>query len=260
MTTTITVSNHKGGVAKTVTAWMLARHLRTRHTVLLIDMDPRASLSKLSGAVSHNGANINHVLGGANQPSASLRQAAVLGDHDIEIVPSDMGLANTAYGLQQRMFDRHTALAQAILYTGRQWDYIIVDSPPSADVLAINALAPADLVIIPSQPEPHSIDAVPETLSLVAQTARAMHKDPAPHMVVATMCESHTNQHEAGIYLLSKDHGCRVFIPKRKGMDADVQLFDAYEALAHHVEDLFEDIGPYPFLPPIIARTSEVVL
>jgi chromosome partitioning protein len=238
MTTTITVSNHKGGVAKTTTAWMLARHLRQNFRVLLIDMDPRASLTKLSGAVAHAGSNINQVLGGANRASASLRQAAVMGDYDIDIVPSDMGLANTAYGLQQRMFGRHDALAQAITYTGGAWDFIIIDSPPSADVLAINAIAPTDLLIIPSQPEEGSIEAVAETLDLARQTANATNKGFIPYMVIGTMIEAMTNQHQAGMARLSHDHSATVYIPKRKGMDADAQLFDAYETLAHRILNL----------------------
>jgi hypothetical protein len=52
------------------------------------------------------------------------------------------------------------------------------------------------------------------------------------------MIEANTNQHQAGIYRLTKEYAARIFIPKRKGMDADAQIFDAYEALAHHVLDL----------------------
>lgn len=236
MTTVITVANIKGGVGKTSTAWMLARHLRRRgHSVLLIDMDPRATLTRLSG-VPDRAPTIGQVLGGAIRPTATLRNASQIGKHDIHIVPASIDLANVAHGLHNRMFDRFNALAKAIQATSGDWQYIIVDSPASPDVLTINALAVAQHLVLTSQPEPASIDGLAETRALFGQVYSAMHRtDPWNEHVVITMFDGRCSQHRTGqeIIVNGMSNGSTVHtIPRRNGQDADAALFDAYEPLA----------------------------
>lgn len=236
-TTTITVANIKGGVGKTTTAWMLARHLALRARVLLIDMDPRASLTSLSGVVA-NGRHIGHVLGGANQPSATLRTAAQVGAHDIAVVPACMDVANVAHGLHNRMFDRFNALADAIRNTGSDWDVIVVDSPANADVLTINALAVAQILVLPTQPEEHSIGGMIETERLFGQVYRAMGRtDVWQRRTVMTLSDSRTLQHQAGCARIETLSAWpRLYrIPRRNGADADSALMAAYAPLAEEI-------------------------
>lgn len=234
----VVVANPKGGVAKTTTAAMILRHLAPAHRVLGIDMDPRASLTELFGVIS-NSRNTGHVLGGANAPSATLRTAARVGAHDIDIIPANMDLANVAHGLHNRMFDRFTALAAAIRNTGNDWDVIVIDSPATADVLTINALAVANRLVIPSQPEDHSINAITETRRLMHQIYRATDRtDGWTEHLVATMVDDRTIGHQRGLERIARLHGDPdrlITIPVRKGQDADAQLFDAYRPLAQEI-------------------------
>lgn len=234
----ITIANIKGGVGKTTTAWMLARHLRQTHAVLLVDMDPHAHLTRLSG-VNATGQTISHVLGGANNPSATLRSAARIGHHDLPIVPANMDLANVAHGLHNRMFDRFNALAAAIANTGPDWDVIIIDAPAAADILTINALAAADVLVVPCQPESPSIEAAVKTLQLMGQVSRAMpiSVDWASRIII-TLADERTNQHRDGIQAIAKirpDYTC--IIPRRNGADADAELLAAYAPLAASLEE-----------------------
>lgn len=234
--TVITVANIKGGVGKSTTAWMLARLLQPQHTVLLIDMDPNAVLTRWS-RVAAGSKHIGHVLGGANQPSATLRSAARLGHHDIAIVPANPDLANVAHGLHNRMFDRFTALADAITSTGNDWDIIIIDAPGGQDALAINALAPAHTYIIPTQPEPASIEGMIKTSGLISQVHRATaRQDGYTTHVLITLADERTRQHQDGISRIKKTvrHFGHI-IPRRNGADADQQLLDAYRPLAEEI-------------------------
>lgn len=229
----ITIANHKGGVAKTTTAWHTAHHIAARgHNVLLIDMDPQANLSKLSGVVGRT--NINSVLGGAVNPSASLRSAATYIDGNLSIITSDINLANTAHGLHNRSFGRYRALPNAINATGRDWDTIIIDAPPSADVLAINALAAADTVIIPSQPEPASIDGIEQTLNILEQVLeqRGDTLSDLHITVIATMAQTNTIAHQHALEALTIRYKTDIVIPLRKGLNADAQIREAYKPLA----------------------------
>lgn len=232
MTTTITFANLKGGVGKSLSAWMVARHLHARkRRVLLIDIDPRATLTGWSGVV--NRIHIGHVLGGAVKPAAGIRTAAQIGEYDIAIVPSHIDLVNVGHGLQARQFNRIEALRNAIRDT--DYDVVLVDSPGAAEVLMINGLYAADLVVIPTQPEPASIAAVKETLDIISQVRAAKHGGIDIYTII-TMADERTNSHRAGISRIQNIFDELPIIPERKGIDADDQLFAAYAPVADWIE------------------------
>lgn len=233
---TIAVANQKGGVGKTTTAWHLARHLHHMGlSVLMVDLDPQANLTKLSGVAAHR--HSGHVLGGAIQPSATLRTACQIGNHDLAIVPASLDLANTAVGLAQRMFNRIEALANAIAATGNDWHIIIIDCAPNADVLTINALYAADYILIPSQPEELSIDGVNQMRSIHSQIYK-LKNHATPIWLIATQVDSRTTQHQMGLEALTRHGTLHTVIPARRGQDADEQLHAAYRQLADKIARL----------------------
>lgn len=233
--TVITFANLKGGVGKSLSTFMTARHLIERgRRVLMIDIDPRATLTGWSKVVSRT--TISDVLGGAVNPNASLRSAAQVGKYDIPIVAADLKLINVAFGLNSRQFDRVEALHNAIHSDSYAWEYILVDCPGAAEVLMINGLYAADLVMIPSQPEQASIEAIIETRGIIARAERAKKEKIDEGPIIVTMADERTVGHRSGIQTIKTIYGICAIIPDRKGVDAEEQLFAAYAPVADYIE------------------------
>jgi chromosome partitioning protein len=231
--TVYAIANQKGGVGKTTTAWMLARHwAMAGRGILLIDLDPQAHLTRACGLQGAQ-PTIGEVLGGAIAPTATLRQACLPAREHARIscVPSSLALENVALGLQQNFLNTITALANAL--SGLDDISVLVDCPPSAGVLTLNALMAADLVIIPSSPEPWDIDGVEQMHDVVRQVQAKRSGPPRLAGVVATKVDARTVQHQQGIERIrSLPLPLLGQIGRRNGRDADDQILADYAAVA----------------------------
>ncbi len=154
MTHIIAIASEKGGVAKTTTAAALGGALvQQGQDVLLVDLDPQASLTLALGIPPHSvRRSIADVLLNSATPLGISRETSIPG---LDLLPSssEMVLAERFLPIRRsyRNILRH-ALANMPLY-----DTIIIDCPPSLGVLTHNAMAAADLLIIPTAPEYLSI-------------------------------------------------------------------------------------------------------
>jgi chromosome partitioning protein len=149
-TRTIAVANQKGGVGKTTTAWVLAAALAERdRKVLLVDMDPQASLSIACG-VNAEGKSMAEVIGGSGPGKLALRDIVAKLDEGLYLAPSDIALSSSELGLVSRM-GRENVLKKVL--RSAKFDYVLIDCPPSLGILTVNALVAADRVLIPAQPE-----------------------------------------------------------------------------------------------------------
>jgi len=168
--TVIAVTNQKGGVGKTTTSINLAYYLsRLGKKTLLIDFDPQGNASSGLG-VDKNALNLT-ILNAIDQ-TASLADVIIeLPYKGLSIAPATPELANAEGGLAG-IKDRFTRLKTAILSIESDYDFIIIDVPPSLGLLTLNSLTAAKYVLLPVQAEFYAL----EGLSQLLETIQAVRK------------------------------------------------------------------------------------
>ncbi|MCL4862958.1 MAG: ParA family protein [Caldilineaceae bacterium] len=244
--TIIAVANYKGGVGKTESVYRIGLQWAMRgQCPLLIDLDPQANLTRRCGAAVYSGYHVGAVLGGAAPSTATLTQAAQkidLGDWLAWIVASDIQLENVAVGLLQRNFNRLTALANAIAEAGNIGGPILIDTPPNAGVLTLNALVAASHVVVCADPEEDAIAGVRRIQEIVGEIDRERGVAPRILGTIATRVDTILTRHAEGLAAL-KAAGMPPLlgsIPKRAGQDADRWLNEAYADVA---ERIWREVG-----------------
>ena len=166
MSTTITISSQKGGVAKTTTCYMLGASLAERdQSVLLIDMDPQANLT-LSFGIDPD--DLHHTVGDALLEQDSLVAVSREGPMpNLDLVPANQGLVILDRVLYGRPAYEHRLKNQLDAMDPGYYDFILVDCPPHFGTLTLNALTAADSLIIPVQCEYYAARAMRPILKLV---------------------------------------------------------------------------------------------
>ena len=173
MAKTISVVNQKGGVGKTTTAVNLSAYLaELGRRVLLIDLDPQANASSGLGLDHRNlEAGIYEALISAKPLSEVIKRSVQDG---LKIAPATMNLAGAGVELVA-LADREFRLFKAIEPIKKDYDYIIIDGPPSLGLLTVNSLAASDEVIIPIQSEYYALEGLSqllETINLVQENLK----------------------------------------------------------------------------------------
>ena len=168
MTTTIAVSNQKGGVAKTTTCLSLGACLaELGQSVLLIDLDPQANLTISLGLKPQTtGRAVDDALLGNTSLVSVSRESPVFG---LDIVPANRMLIVLDKILYKRTgYQFHLKKAMDAMGEGF-YDFVIMDCPPSFGTLTLNALAAADLLIIPVQCDYYAAYSLRQFVKLVQQ-------------------------------------------------------------------------------------------
>jgi chromosome partitioning protein len=186
----VSIANQKGGVGKTTTAVNLGACLAvSEQRALVVDCDPQG--------------NATSALGFPKDPARrTLYQALILGEptdriilktqaDGLEIIPSDKNLVGAAVELVA-MDDREYRLKAVLERIADRYDYILIDCPPALDLLAINALAASDSVLIPIQCEYLALEGVTELLDTLMRLRRNLNPSLAIEGILLTMYDDRT--------------------------------------------------------------------
>jgi chromosome partitioning protein len=210
MTRTICIANQKGGVGKTTTSVNLAASLaHIGRRVLLIDLDPQGNASSGLGLKRSDFQDLNayHVLIGENTISEATYQTRITNLSVVPATPDLVGAEIELVDTQHREFK----LKQEIQTVAANYDYIILDCPPSLGLLTVNALTSADSFLVPLQCEYYAL----EGLSQLLNTAGIIKKNLNPNLhiegIVLTMFDTRNNLSHQVVAEIKNHFGDKVF-------------------------------------------------
>jgi chromosome partitioning protein len=205
----IAVANQKGGVGKTTTSVNLAAGLAVAEArILLVDMDPQANAT--SGVGIQRGSlrrSLYHVLV-LDESVENVIQNTEL--PLLKVLPSDRNLI----GAEVELVDapkREYKLQEALRSIESNFDFIIIDCPPSLGLLTLNALTAADSLLVPIQCEYYALEGVTELFDTLARIRRSLNPDLTIEGLLLTMYDERTNLSSAVAADLRDFYGGQVF-------------------------------------------------
>ena len=197
MTKIISLVNQKGGVGKTTTSINLAASLgKLGKKTLIIDLDPQGNTT--TGLGVNKGeikASIYDVLNGDSPIKKAIKKTSF---DLLSIIPATINLAGIDYELLEKghndsEFKKNEQLRNALSEVKDNYDYIIIDCPPSLGVLTTNALVASDSVIIPVQCEFFALEGISQLLNTIIMTQTRLNPNLKIEGVLLTLLDSRTN-------------------------------------------------------------------